>query len=301
MRKNLLEFLFGPAAVRQTNEALGESIVKLFEDAAEEEMEQTAASKKPLVAALKSIGIDKEVGDADECYEIHCDCDAEYHELVAKLRTPEAMHKLAEQGWIMSQRGDQAMSNEVPDLKIGFIELGILDTPDNKKDAESLEKVVKDAQKFATTPVEHDDELNPVTYDTKGSSDGQKGVGKPKDGDKPEGKPKGVKESARALAKRMLDEKHHVCARCGHTKEDHREDPEGTGVRLGACWNGSGNGNRCDCHKYVRDIDDIDESELQEMTGVSAIPAVESPMGQPLRNRFRKNKAKKHEQGKPSR
>ena len=32
MRKNLLEFLFGPTAVLESSKSLGEDVVKLFED-----------------------------------------------------------------------------------------------------------------------------------------------------------------------------------------------------------------------------------------------------------------------------
>ncbi len=44
MRRNLLEFLFGPTAV-QSGQNLGEDVVKLFEEAADEETEQMVANK----------------------------------------------------------------------------------------------------------------------------------------------------------------------------------------------------------------------------------------------------------------
>jgi hypothetical protein len=114
---------------------------------------------------------------------------------------------------------------------------------------------MKDAQKFASTPLDReDDKLNPVETDIKPSDDKQKGVGKAADGEKPKGK---IKDSltAKDLARRMLDE----------------------------------------------------ESNLHEMTGCSAIPTVESPMGVPSRvperSRFRKKQQfkKADEQGKPNR
>lgn len=208
MRKNLLEFLFGPAAVRESSHTLGEDVVKLFEEAADAETEQMVANKKPLAAALKDIGISNEVHEGPQWCEIHCDDEAQYREHMAMLRDPDAMHKLAEKGWVMAQCGDQAMSNEPPAFKIGFIELNMLGMPDNTKDAESLETVIKNAQKFATTPLDREDELNPVETDIKPSDDRQKGVGKPKDGEDPKGKPKGTSESltAKNLARRMLDE-----------------------------------------------------------------------------------------------
>lgn len=238
MRGNLLEFLFGPAAARQSSQNLGEDVVKLFEEAAEEETEQMVANKKPLATALKAIGITNEVIEGPQACEIQCDNGDQYREHVRLLSNPDNMHKLAELGWVFAVLGDVAMSNEPPGFKIGFIELNMLGMPDNSSKVPSLDKVMKDAQAFATTPLDReDDKLNPVETDIKPSDDKQKGVGKPTDGEKPKGK---IKDSlsARDLARRMLDE-------------------EG----------------------------------LQEMTGVSAIPAVEAPLGMPSRvpkrSRFR--------------
>jgi len=205
MRKNLLEFLFGPAAVRESSPTLGEQVVKLFEEAADAETEQMVANKKPLVAALKDIGITDEVIEGPQWCEIHCENEDEFRRHMALLRDPDNMHKLAERGWVVAQCGDQAMSNEPPAFKIGFFELNMLDMPDNTDKVPSLEKVMKDAQKFATTPLDRDDDLNPVETDDKGSDDGQKGVGKAKDGEQPKGK---IKDSltAKELARRLLDE-----------------------------------------------------------------------------------------------
>jgi hypothetical protein len=257
MRKNLLEFLFGPA-VRESSQTLGEDVVKLFEEADQAETEQMVANKKPLAAALKEIGITNEVKEGPQWCEIHCEDEDEHREHLALLADPDNMHKLAELGWVAAKCGDQAMSNEPPDFKIGFIELNMLGMPDNTQDAESLEKIIKGAQKFATTPLDRDDELNPVQTDIKPSDDNQKGVNKAKDGDKPKGTPKGAKNegvTAKTLARRMLD-----------------------------------------------------EDNLQEMTGTSAIPAVEAPMGVPARKpdyRKRLQALRKRrgedEQGKPNR
>jgi len=255
MRRNLLEFLFGPTAVRESSQSLGEDVVKLFEEAADEETEQMVANKKPLAAALKEMGITNEVVEGSQWCEIHCDDENQYREHVRALSDADNMHKLAEKGWVFALCGDQAMSNEPPAFKIGFIELNMIGMPENSKEVPSLDKVMKDAQKFASTPLDReDDKLNPVETDIKPSNDNQKGVGKATDGEKPKGK---IKDSltARDLARRMLDE-------------------------------GSG---------------------LQEMTGCSAIPAVESPMGMPSRvpkkSRFRNKQRliKADEQGNANR
>ncbi len=197
MRKNLLEFLFGPAAVRESH-TLGEDVVRLFEEAADEETELMVADKKPLGTALKSIGINHEVIEGPQGAELHCDDEQDYREYMAKLRDPEGMAKLAEKGWVVAQCGDQAMSNEPASFKIGFIELYTPESDDKDK-APDLEKIIKDGQKFAATEPEHDDKMNPVEFDDKGSKDGQKGVGDPKDGAAPEGKPKGSTKKTESL------------------------------------------------------------------------------------------------------
>lgn len=205
MRRNLLEFLFGPTAV-QSGQNLGEDVVKLFEEAADEETEQMVANKKPLAAALKSIGITNEVIEGPQACEINCEDENQYREHVRLLTNPDNMHKLAELGWVFAVLGDVAMSNEKPGFKIGFIELNMLGMEPKSDKVPDLEKVLKDAQKFATTPLDREnDELNPVETDIKPSDDGQKGVGKPTDGEKPKGK---IKDSLSAgdLARRMLDE-----------------------------------------------------------------------------------------------
>ena len=195
MRDNLLEFLFGPSALSHSH-TLGEDVVKLFEEAADAETDQMVANKKPLATALKSIGISNPVVEGPQCCEIQCDDETQHREHLALLADPDNMHKLAELGWVAARRGDQAMSNEPPDFRIGFIELNMLGMPDNKQDGESLETVLKNAQKFATTPLDREDKLNPVETDDKTSDDNQKGVGKTKDGANPEGKPKGAKQES---------------------------------------------------------------------------------------------------------
>lgn len=209
MRKNLLEFLFGPSAVHESSQTLGEDVMKLFEEAAGAETEQMTASKKPLAAALKDIGIDNEVKEGPQCCEICCDDEAQHREHLALLNDPDSVHKLAERGWVVAHCGDQAMSNEPPAFKIGFIELDMMDMSDNTQDAESMETVVKNAQKFATTPLDRDDDaLNPVTTDIEPGTNRRKGVGSPKDGASPKGRPKGTDESSTpsSLANSLLDE-----------------------------------------------------------------------------------------------
>src|ERR1041384_5426484 len=100
MKKNLLEFLFGPAVIRESNTNLGEQVIKLFEEAADEETEEMVANKQPLAATLKSLGISKEIEAGPACACLTCDNPEDYREYVSILFDPENLHKLAEKGWV---------------------------------------------------------------------------------------------------------------------------------------------------------------------------------------------------------
>lgn len=210
MRTNLLEFLFGPGVVHESQD-LGEQIVKLFEEADEVEGVEMVANKKPLGDALKTLGIDEPVEAGAQCCEIHCDDDAEYHEYVRILADPDALTKLAEMGWVAVKSGDIAMANEKPDYKITFIEIQTAETSDGEK-PKDMEKIRKDAQKDAATEFKRSgkEKENPVELDDPGDELGgkQTGIGDAADGKDPEGKPKGtakkVKESK--SPKEVVDE-----------------------------------------------------------------------------------------------
>lgn len=199
MRTNMLEFLFGKAAARD-EAALGEQIVKLFEDADEIEGVELTAQKKPLADALKAMGINGAVETDAQWAEIHCHDDAEYHKYVRLLSDPDAMHKLAEMGWVMARCGDIGMGNEPADYKIGFIEIATTQSGEADKPNEKINAILKQGQEFATTPVAQDDDLNPVERE-QGKPEAKlsgktTGVGKPKDGADPKGTPKGSTDEA---------------------------------------------------------------------------------------------------------
>jgi hypothetical protein len=105
------------------------------------------------------------------------------------------MHRLAEMGWVVTQPGDDAMTSEPANYRIRFLEITTVDAEDREPkagyDDKNREEVIKKAQEFASTPMDREDELNPVETDIEGSDDNQKGIGKEKDGEQPEGKPKG--------------------------------------------------------------------------------------------------------------
>jgi len=204
MRKDFLSFLFGTDVVINSSPSLGESVIRMFEEAADSETEQMVANKKPLADALRAVGITAKVEECPQACALHCETAEDYRNYVALLSDPENIHKLAELGWVAEKCGDQAMSAEAPDFKISFIELGAQDTPENSQSKEKVGSIVKKAREFATEPMDRDDKLNPVETEHKPSSDKQKGVGEPKDGAQPKGS---LKDSltAKELARQMLE------------------------------------------------------------------------------------------------
>jgi hypothetical protein len=211
MRANLLTFLFGDTVARESSKTLGEEVLRLFEEAADEETEEMVACKEPLATALKSLDIDGEVIVGPHCACLHCKDGDEYRKYTGILFDPEKMHVLASKGWVAARTGDEAMTFEPASYRISFIELATSDlsTTDKVPDAE---KIRKDAQKFASTEVDHDDD-NPVEFDDKSSSNGQKGVGKAADGKDPEGKPKGSTKQTESQ-RRIQELGGGWCAKC---------------------------------------------------------------------------------------
>lgn len=198
MRKNLLEFLFGMPVVEEAK--LGEHVVNIWEEADAEEAEQMVANKKPLTDALKALGLGVTVDAGTSWAEIQFDNDADYKEAVTLLSDPDAMHKLAEMGWVMAKCGDRAMSNEAPELRIGFIEIATAEGGDSDKADQKPKEIAKQGRERDTTELDRDDDkLNPVETDDGEMGGKATGVGKAKDGEAPEGKPKGSTKKTEAI------------------------------------------------------------------------------------------------------
>lgn len=196
--KDLLSFLFFESAEADADESrIAENLQQLFEAAAEEETGELQSKKTPLAKALREFGID----DTDLCldpegFTFCTDNREKYEDVLTILGTADAMHKLAEMGWVVTKPGDPAMTSEAPHYRVRFLEITTVDQNDREPkagtyDTANREEVIKKAQKFASTPMDRDDDLNPVDQDTgkpdtldKGTK--TKGVGDPKDGEKPE-------------------------------------------------------------------------------------------------------------------
>lgn len=286
MRTNLLEFLFGSTTTRKSAD-IGEAVVHLFEQAEAAELEPVKSEKKPLAAALKSFDIDEPVIAGVQWCEIHCSDDKEYKEYITRLTEPDAMNKLAEMGWVMVRCGDIAMGNEEPDYKIGFIEVQTAEGNDMDKADEKIKEIVKKGQEFASTPVATDDESNPVERET-GKPDAKitgktTGVGKPKEGDDPEGKPKG---STKKVSEARLQEWDKRTAMSVLKQEKEKEDMPGTYY---------GHKSDCGCKlccvrktkaerkpKVKESAKTIASKLLDEMTGTSSMGALSGGSFPPL-------------------
>jgi hypothetical protein len=284
MRKNLLEFLFGDVAAPTKSDDLGEDIVKFFEDADELEAVEMVANKKPLGDALSSIGISSKVEPGYQMAEVRFSDANEYREADRLLSDPENVHKLAELGWVCTREGDIAQTNEPAEYKLNFVEISVASDLSNKDKAPDLEKVLKQGQEFAAKPVDRDDEMNPVE-NTRSDKKGEKqaGIGKAKDGDEPEGKPKGSTKktesrTARELTNKMLEsqslDEHTPSANLGSKK---KQAP------------------------YFRTDKNLGKKKkVTETTMAAAIPPVESPMatGKTWRERLDQMRKRRDPEGK---
>lgn len=227
--KDLLAYLYGGSQVEAEADETREAIERIMEEA--EKQEPLKPKRTPLVAALKSLGLDDvndEIEYDTEGFVLVCDEEDEYKRYVKILMEPEGMEKLAELGWVVTRCGDVAMSNELPEFRIRFLEITTADSSEDGKwpapNPELIKKAVKKGREFMDEPGPHDEE-SPVEYDDKTSSDRHKGIGKEKDGADPEGKPKGSskKESLnlvdKLLSRPPVEEgRHKQGCQCGFCK-----------------------------------------------------------------------------------
>lgn len=237
MNNDWLQFLFGESQVQQEIEDQGVDMVRLFEKADAVEMEQMKFNKSSLADALKACDITPSGGlqlDADG-FTLTCDDQETYAAILNKLSDVDNMHRLAEAGWVAEKCGDQAMSNEPAEFKIRFLEITEVEASTaehvHSEDTTNpdLEGVIKKAREFATTPLDRDDDLNPVE-NAKEAKQGekQKGVGNAKDGASPEGKPKGVTSKTESYQPRTGQR----CTCSPGVQRDNCSKCEGTGWEI---------------------------------------------------------------------
>lgn len=174
MSKDLLKFLFGSSQAESSNESLAEAAEEIFSQMGQHE--RMEPKKSPLAAALKKIGVkvDGGLGVDPDGFCLTTDDGSLYREAKSLLKSADAMHALAELGWVVCDCGDEAMTFEVPEYKIRFLEIAASE-PENSDTPVDLEKIAKDAYDFVNAPVVDEPEAPKIE---KG------GVGKVKPGDK---------------------------------------------------------------------------------------------------------------------
>jgi hypothetical protein len=122
VRSNLFQYLFGSSNAVDRSNNIGESVIQLFEQAAEVEDASLAANSQPLDTALKDLGIDT-VLSKDES-ELSYPDETAYNKDASVIFNPDFMSNLAEKGWIPLR------SDVQPCLCIKFISLiGPTDSP----------------------------------------------------------------------------------------------------------------------------------------------------------------------------
>lgn len=213
MRRDFLQFLFGEPAIEEKlhDAAVVENLISLYEEADNEEAALMKANKKPLADALKGLGVSASVEAFPQWCEVRFDNEGDYRAACASIFTPDGMYALAEAGWIPAKSGDEGMSNEAPDLKIGFFEISVAgENASEKEKGPELKTVMRDGRKNDTTEQDRENDLNPVESPDTEMGEKRKGVGDPKDGANPKGKPKGSTKtesttSARDLAAQLLE------------------------------------------------------------------------------------------------
>jgi hypothetical protein len=242
MKKNLLSFLFLESAHADAVEAAGhelniaESLEQLFEAAAEIEKGELESKKTPLAKALSEFGIaDAELQLDPEGFCLVTDNRDRYSDILAVLGDADAMHKLAEMGWVVTKPGDAAMTSEPAEYRIRFLEITTVDTGDKDKSDEKVKAITQAAREFATTPLDRDDDLNPVETDDGEMGKKQVGVGKASDGTDPEGKPKGANKVKESWPERQAkpcssyesaqepEQPSTVCFNCGWPRRRHSD------------------------------------------------------------------------------
>lgn len=209
MKNDLLSFLFLESAEADAAHGqkldIAENLERLFEAAADAEKGELESKKTPLAKALSEFGItDADLQMDPEGFCLCTDNRERFADILNVLGTPEAMHKLAEMGWVVTVPGDAAMTNEPAEYRVRFLEITTVETGDKDKSSQDQEEIVKKAREFATTPMERDDdELSPIENEDGKMGKNDTGVGDPKDGKDPEGKPKG---STGKVPESLIDE-----------------------------------------------------------------------------------------------
>jgi hypothetical protein len=121
--QELIEFLFGSSQLEAAHEDLAADITRLFERLAE--AGKVELKPTPLKQALSQLGIEAELEPDPAGLCAVFDDAAAYRKALARVRTPDAMARLAELGWVAYGCGDVAQAGEPADFRLRFLELDV--------------------------------------------------------------------------------------------------------------------------------------------------------------------------------
>lgn len=222
---SIFSYLFGDSQREQALEGIVENFDAVLDAAGREDA--LKAKHKPLAKILGAF--DVKTGDnlelRPEGFCLVYPTNDEYKAAFSALSTPEAMNELAAGGWVLAAGGDEAMSNELGEFKLIFIDIAEAEGSASEEADETVEEIVRKGREFATEPFEPDPN-NPVEH-PEAPNEKHAGMGKASDGADPKGTPKG---SRRQEALAAVNEREHkkdcgcfICKR-KRDKEEEGED-----------------------------------------------------------------------------
>lgn len=205
MGKSFFEFLYGLPLGDSEQTPMGSALERLVEEAASEESLQIKKDKRSISALLKELEISGDVSEFQGWCEVRFDSEEAYQDACKKVSDMDAVYKLAVGGWVSARSGDEAMSNEAPDMCLKFLDIGEVDASDSDT-VPDLEKLEQQAQEPAIEEPENDDDLNPVDHPSAKAGAKTVGVGKTSAGANPKGTPKGSSQKeASEITNQLLD------------------------------------------------------------------------------------------------
>lgn len=138
MQHDLIKFLFLDSQEEMRLDSILEEVAGVA---------RLEVKKKPLAAALKSLGIKTDVELTADGYELSYDEYFDYSRDMVRLTSPDGVNSLAELGWVVASAGDVSGPGtmEVPEFRIKFFEVHTAEPSEGEGD-EDLEKVQQHLQ-----------------------------------------------------------------------------------------------------------------------------------------------------------
>lgn len=144
---DFLKFLFETSQEQADAEAILEEL---------QHVEDLKVAAKPLISALKALGVTSEVGLAysEEGVAVEASAPDEYRSILDKLAGADAMNKLAEMGWVAVPSGEHNGQNGESSLRVYFLQITkpTGDGTENSDDVPDLDALIGKAQELGDEP-----------------------------------------------------------------------------------------------------------------------------------------------------